>query len=104
MFAHHVGHKAARSMQIKPLVGLIGALIAAPTVEFNDGVTSAAAFQSRLQWSSLKYNGLPCHIALQLSSQSAAEARISSSHLQCVADWGASSSAAYHNRSFPDPG
>jgi hypothetical protein len=35
-------------------------------------------FQSRLQWPPLKYNGLPYHSPLQLSSQSAAETRISS--------------------------
>ena len=38
----------------------------------------AVTFQSRLQWLPLKYNGLPCHSPLQLSSQSAAEACISS--------------------------
>ena len=38
----------------------------------------AVIFQSRLQWSPLKYNGLPCHSPLQLSSESAAETHISS--------------------------
>ena len=37
-----MANDAAAGLKLKPLLGLLGVLLAALTVEFNDGVTSAA--------------------------------------------------------------